>query len=230
MDASGVLFLRTNYDGGIAIILQDSSSGKLLIHNRHLIIFIPVLHRCKPGDFFEYTAESLCVGVAYIIHYFIDVFAAAFKTSLCCFDLHPLNIFEHWCGCLFKTPLKCSPADSPPWSGQLINGNPFIDILFNIVPAAFLSPYHYDLLSFEHGKCCLAAAVNINSEILRSGCFRLRIFSTKCSSRSSGRNWRRHWNKYRFLLLLYCLPLTSTSETIPDYSWSPVSWTFLSVQ
>jgi hypothetical protein len=60
-----------------------------------LTVLIPVLHRGKSRDLFEYRAKGFCIGISHLEHHFIDVFLARLKAHLGNLHLHPLDIFHN---------------------------------------------------------------------------------------------------------------------------------------
>jgi hypothetical protein len=60
-----------------------------------LVILIPIFNRGQTRYLFEHIPKRLRVGIAHVEHDFGDVFSARFKTPLCRFNPHALDVFNH---------------------------------------------------------------------------------------------------------------------------------------
>lgn len=80
---------------------------------------------------FEYIAECFHIGIADIVHHFIDRFATGFQLLFGCFYLYPLQVFEHGIRSgRFKPALKIPPAERYMRS-DLIYRQLLLVVLFN---------------------------------------------------------------------------------------------------
>ena len=64
-------------------------------HHHHFIVFIPVFNWCKPRKLFKRIPETLCICIAHIIHYFINIFAAGFKLPFGCLYFYTMYILHY---------------------------------------------------------------------------------------------------------------------------------------
>ena len=62
---------------------------------RFFIVFVAVVHRRHGSDLLKDIPESLDIGVAHIIHHFIDSLTAGLQLPLGSLDLQSLHIFQH---------------------------------------------------------------------------------------------------------------------------------------
>ena len=74
------------------LALYNISAAQKNLH--FLVVFIPVINRRHPRNFFESSPKSLRVRITYVIHHFIDIFAARFKALFGGFDFYSLDIFR----------------------------------------------------------------------------------------------------------------------------------------
>ena len=118
--------------------------------------------------FFEYNPKCFVVGIAHVVHDFIDGFAAGLEALFGGFNFHPLNIFVHRVGGRPLEPAFQIPATQRKLRCQLIDRYSVLKIGLDKRLRLFYGFVHMPFLPLKNGEGRLTFAVELNGKHLGS--------------------------------------------------------------